>query len=193
MIANMDREKLINAIIFFAENTRNCSKTKLFKLLFLLDFEHYKATGRSVTGYEYFALPRGPVPLVVHEEFDIDSPPADLEQAVDIIPEEYYGHKRFLVKPKQPFDSEIFSRRELKLLNQLAEEYRFENATDMVDVTHAENSAWDKIWNNGKGAWNKIPYEISLGDGSYADGIMAIASERSAFISHFTSEKFMGH
>ena len=40
MLINHEREKLINAIIYFAKNTRFLGKTKLCKLLYFLDFEH---------------------------------------------------------------------------------------------------------------------------------------------------------
>lgn len=190
MIVNMDREKLINTIIFFSESTRNCSKVKLFKLLFLLDFEHFKATGRTVTGSDYFALPLGPVPLALHDEFDNDPPARDFADSVEIKEDEFFGYRRFLVKPRKPFDSNIFSKRELKLLNSLAEQYRFQTATEMVDVTHAENSAWDRIWNEGKGIGDKIPYEFSLANEEESFTMSKVKQERDDFISHFSSQKF---
>jgi hypothetical protein len=54
-LRNRDREKLIQAILYFALNTQHLGKTKLFKLLYLLDFDHFRHTGRSVTGMEYRA------------------------------------------------------------------------------------------------------------------------------------------
>ena len=59
MLIDHHREKLINAIIFFLQNTKYCGKTKLFKLLYLLDFMHFRATGRSVTGMKYYAWGHG--------------------------------------------------------------------------------------------------------------------------------------
>lgn len=35
MLISREREKLINAILFFASNTHFCGKVKLFKLLYL--------------------------------------------------------------------------------------------------------------------------------------------------------------
>ena len=52
MINTYHREKLINAIIYFAQNTKYCGKIKLFKLLYFLDFWHFKQTGKSVTGLD---------------------------------------------------------------------------------------------------------------------------------------------
>ena len=39
------REKLLNAIVYFANHTKSCGKTKLYKLLYYLDFTHFKETG----------------------------------------------------------------------------------------------------------------------------------------------------
>ena len=55
MLVSRSRDKLINSILFFAEHTRALGKIKLFKLLYLLDFEHFRKTGRPVTGMEYRA------------------------------------------------------------------------------------------------------------------------------------------
>ena len=44
MLVNHNREKLINTAIYFADQTRHCGKIKLIKLLYLLDFEHYRQT-----------------------------------------------------------------------------------------------------------------------------------------------------
>ena len=68
MLINSERQKLIHAIIYFASNTRACSKIKMFKLLYFLDFEHFKTTGRSVTGLKYSAWKFGPVPTSLVSE-----------------------------------------------------------------------------------------------------------------------------
>ena len=80
MISTHHREKLIHAIVFFAKKTRHCGKTKLFKLLYLLDFDHFRETGRSVTGLKYYAGEMGPVPVALAEEWDEFEP--DLKVAI---------------------------------------------------------------------------------------------------------------
>jgi uncharacterized phage-associated protein len=70
MIITHRREKFIQAIIFFSLKTKYCGKTKLFKLLYLLDFEHFRQTGRSVTGMDYYAWEMGPVPVALAEEWN---------------------------------------------------------------------------------------------------------------------------
>ena len=70
MLISRNRQKIINAIVYFAANTQNCGKVKLFKLLYLLDFAHFRETGRSVTGLDYHAWKMGPVPFDLMQEWD---------------------------------------------------------------------------------------------------------------------------
>src|SRR5690348_10199025 len=68
MIVSRDREKLINAIIYFLNNTKHCHTLKLYKLLNFSDFEHFRQTGRTITGLTYKAWQKGPVPTDLHAE-----------------------------------------------------------------------------------------------------------------------------
>ena len=43
------KEKRINAIRYFCKNTKDLTETKLYKLLYFLDFLHFKEVGRPVT------------------------------------------------------------------------------------------------------------------------------------------------
>lgn len=72
MLINHNREKLLNAIIYFLKNTKYCGLTKLCKLLYYLDFMHFRETGRAVTGLDYFAWDFGPVPQTLY--FELKSP-----------------------------------------------------------------------------------------------------------------------
>ncbi|MNW04195.1 hypothetical protein D3C71_2002520 [compost metagenome] len=52
----------------------------------------------------------------------------------------------------------------------------------MIDVTHEQNGAWDKIWNNGNGAHKPIPYELSIKeDAPEREDLLAIASENAMY------------
>lgn len=61
MLTNHERQKLVEAVLYFATNVKKLGKVKLFKLLYFLDFEHFRDTGRSVTGMDYVAWKMGPV------------------------------------------------------------------------------------------------------------------------------------
>ena len=162
MLISHNREKLINAAIYFADNTQHCGKIKLIKLLYLLDFEHYRQTGVSVTGLEYRAMKMGPVPMALFEEWEALEP--DFAEAVDIVPEQVIHYVRETVRPKRAFDDSHFSRRELRLLAQLAERFRQDYSQPMINVTHAERGPWDAIWDNGRGNLERIPYSLAIRD-----------------------------
>lgn len=164
MIKTHEREKLLNAIIYFAEHTKHCGKTKIFKLLFLLDFEHYKATGRNVTGSQYRAIQLGPVPSEFFAEFD--APKEDFLDAVEISPARMIDYAMYRIAPKRAFDPSHFSKRELRLLDAIASEHKDKTATQMVDLTHAENGVWDRVYADGAGSYELIPYELALDDES---------------------------
>lgn len=175
MIVTHHRDKLIQAIIFFAKHTKHCGKTKLFKLLYLLDFEHFKQTGHSVTGLNYYAWEKGPVPVALEDEWDEFKP--DLASAIRIKPESLFSYSRQTVVPQREFDDSYFSKRELDLMRQIAEKYRGHFANDMVDVTHAENGAWDKVWAGGEGHNQPIDYKLSLEGSPVKDQIEKAAEE----------------
>lgn len=160
MLRNHDREKLIQTIVFFARNTRFLGKIKLFKLLYLLDFEHFRSTGRSVTGLDYRAWKFGPAPVTLYQEWDELEP--DMGAAIEILPEQVYDYRRETVAPRSEFNNSHFTKRELRIMEDIASRYRDEYSPKMIDVTHAENGAWAKVWNNGEGSDQPIPYDLAI-------------------------------
>lgn len=162
MLISRDREKLLNIIVYFARNTRYCGKTKLFKLLYLLDFQHFRATGRSVTGLEYKAWKLGPVPFPLMQEWDAFEP--DLAAAVDVVPEAVFDYDRLRIEPKAEFDDRQFTKRELELMHALAERHRDDMTGPLVGLTHEERGPWDKIWDGGRGNDQRIPYALAVPD-----------------------------
>jgi uncharacterized phage-associated protein len=154
MIITHHREKLINAIIYFAKNTRYCGKTKLMKLLFFLDFCHFKQTGKSVTGLDYYAWEMGPVPKDLFEELDAMKP--DLKGAVNIAS----GDFRKII-PRKAFDQRHFAKREMELLEKLSFIFSDAKAEDMIEVTHLKNEPWHKTLVQ-KGPFSKIDYLLAI-------------------------------
>jgi uncharacterized phage-associated protein len=162
VLLNRSRQKLLNAVVFFARTTRHVGKIKLYKLLYLLDFEHFRQTGKSVTGLNYNAWKFGPVPIPLAEEWDAPEP--DMAQAFHIEPERVYDYWRYSVVPNVEFDPSHFSKRELSIMNELAERYRDVFSPEMIDVTHAQNGAWSRVWNDGAGRDRRIDYELALSE-----------------------------
>ena len=178
-----NRSRLVNAIVFFAENVEYCGKIKLFKLLYLLDFEHFRQTGKSVTGVGYQAWKYGPVPMELMEEWDDMSD--DINRAIHIEPEKIIDYIRDTVKVNEGirFDADDFTPRQLRIMNGLAARYRDTRSPDMIDVTHEQNGAWDKIWRGGEGSYHVIPYELAIGDDVVdRDAFLAIDEEQKMYL-----------
>jgi uncharacterized phage-associated protein len=172
------REKLLQAIVYFAHHTKNLGKTKLTKLLYFLDFIHFRQTGKSVTGLDYYAWDFGPVPRDLWQELsDPETMPDDLKRVIAIqpIPTQRGGELQ-KIAPRKEFDPKFFSPREIKILSTVAEIFAEANAEDMVEASHLKNQPWDKTV-KGKGKGEYIDYLLAV-DGS-ADALpLEVIEER---------------
>jgi uncharacterized phage-associated protein len=164
MFVSHDREKLLNAIVYFLRETNHCHTLKLFKLLNFADFEHFRQAGRTIFGLEYRALPMGPVPTKIFDEIKRGGA-ADLKAAVvlsEIKDEISDALLRRDLKPKVAFDKKWFTKRELKVLQRIAEFFRDLKAADMSEFSHQNKKPWADIYNDGKGKGHLIPPELAL-------------------------------
>ncbi len=142
---NTYREKLLNTVLFFAKKTKYPSLVKMFKLLFFLDFYHFKMTGRSVTNLDYFALPFGPVPTSFYEEVKKGNVPEDMKDKLTMIPlETERGTPAFEFKAKKQPDLAVFTPREKQLLDNLAFTFKNTSPSQMSEISHLKNKPWDK-------------------------------------------------
>jgi uncharacterized phage-associated protein len=164
MFVSRDREKLINAIIYFLEATNHCHTLKLFKLLNFSDFEHFRQTGRTMFGLEYRALPKGPVPTKLYDEIKSGGD-ADLKAAIklfevkDEITDELLRRD---LTARVAFDKKWFSRREIKIIERIAEFFRDLKASDMSEFSHENQKPWMAVYNGGKGTGQLIRPELVL-------------------------------
>ncbi len=180
MLIDHSREKLLNVINFFARNTANLGKIKLFKLLYLLDFEHFRQTGRSVTGLEYHAWKLGPVPILLMQEWEQPAP--DFLESLRIEPEPVIDHVRQMIRPVAEFDERHFSRRELRLMEYFANDFRDALSQPMIDATHAEGLPWVKVWTE-QGMNAPIPYDLAVEkDTPESEAILEAAREYEAML-----------
>jgi uncharacterized phage-associated protein len=160
MLVDRSREKLINAIIYFAENTRACGKIKLFKLLYFFDFEHFRQTGRNITGMEYFAWKMGPVPTALYDEINVLS--SDMADKVKFSTIPYRDGEMLKITPLAKFDESHFSKRELRIIKQLVKEFKDTLADDMIEKTHLKHLPWHRVYVEEGKKQGHIPYEYAL-------------------------------
>jgi uncharacterized phage-associated protein len=164
MIVERQREKLINAIIYFVQNTKHCHTLKLFKLLNFLDFEHYRQTGRSVTGQRYVAWKQGPAPNALWHELQKGGG-KDFQRAILLVAEKDDLTEKLLrreLKPKTSFDKKIFTKRELAIMERLAFFFADLKAENMSDFSHKQGLPWKTVFGKGEGEGKEIPISLAL-------------------------------
>lgn len=161
MIIDHSREKLINAAIYFVKNTKYCGITKLMKLLALLDFTHFKQTGRPVTNQIYYTWPFGPVPKRFYEELKkpIKEIPEDIAESIAVIPTE--DGKFLKITAKKNFEATHFTQRELDLLQKLAFIFNDIPTEKVVEITHLKNEPWLRT-KETKGMYKPIDYMLAI-------------------------------
>lgn len=181
-MSKANRNRLVNALLFFAQNTKNAGKVKLFKLIYLLDFEHFRLTGRSVTGLNYEAWTLGPVPRDLKDEWKSGFA-QDLAQLVHVERERVIDHMRETLVPNAGanFDDSYFTPRQIGIMHQLAARYGETYSPEMIDVTHEQNGAWSKIWRDGEGRNDIIPYELAA-TGENREEVLKAADDYSAYV-----------
>jgi uncharacterized phage-associated protein len=162
MFVSRDREKLLNAIIYFLRETSHCHTLKLFKLLNFADFEHFRQTGRTITGLDYRALLMGPVPTKLYDEIKRGGD-KDLRTAVKLVEVKDDITDALLrrdLNAKTAFDKKWFTPRELKVLARIAEFFRDLPAVDMSKFSHENKKPWASVYRDGKGNGQLIPPEL---------------------------------
>jgi uncharacterized phage-associated protein len=164
MFVSRNREKLINAILYFLRETKHCHTLKLFKLLNFADFEHFRQIGRTITGLDYRALPKGPVPTKLYEELKRGGD-QDLKAAIalfEVKDEITDALLRRDLKARAEFDKQWFSKRELQVLARVAEFFRDLKAEDMTEFSHENKRPWASTYDDGKGTGKLIDPDLVL-------------------------------
>lgn len=155
---DIQRKKLLEAIVFFTQNTKWCGSIKLFKLLFFLDMLNFRETGRSVTGLHYTAWPMGPVPVPLFEE--LRAPKADLAEKVAIThpPKNDLESESKLTKitPKAKWADLYLTTREKRIAQELADIFLETTSDDMSQVSHAKGGPWEKAKDRSPGKWKGV-------------------------------------
>lgn len=168
---NLTQEKIVNGIKYFVNNTNNVGRTKLFKLLFFWDFLYFKKYGKSITGYDYFTYPFGPVPKELFNQIIQDKLPSYLEDHFlfeEVKKDDDYDdqYKKFLIKPKRSqYDLSCFSQSEKEVLEEVTFIYKEATASQMTEITHLPKTPWHKT-KVDKGMDALIDYVLALDEQS---------------------------
>lgn len=130
----MNVKKYVNAILFFIENVQNLGRTKLYKLLYFVDFDHYEKYGEAVTGESYQNKELGPVPANAEELIS----KMKEDGLIDIVPEPVIDFIRHKFVAKVHHDLKVFSHTEIEILYEVASKWAHHTANEIVSATHGE-------------------------------------------------------
>lgn len=136
-------EKFVNMILFYITNAP--FKTRLNKLLFYADFNHFKNHCFSISGIKYAAIPNGPVPDQYATIFGIIERNGFL--STELIDDfEYEG---FVSKTE--FDGNLFTDEELKTMQSVFDTFQYKKTKEIIDLSHKE-----KAWTENKKTNSKL-------------------------------------
>ena len=132
----LQQAKYENAILYFVQHCNNhyLGATKLNKLLYYLDFLHYRDEGATVTGDEYVHLEYGPVPKKVTEIIGGLCEKGSLE----VIDTPFGSTSRKSYVAKTPVDEAVFSETEKQMLRAICERFKKYDTDTIVAQTHLE-------------------------------------------------------
>ncbi|MCL5991168.1 MAG: Panacea domain-containing protein, partial [Bacteroidetes bacterium] len=165
-------QKILNAIKYFLKNTKNVRLTKLFKLLYFLDFMYFGKHGLSVTCLDYYTYPFGPVPKELYLKISNNELPEFYNKEMQFIKgkgNEEFSNPVYTINLKnRKIDLDCFSFYEKEMLKQVAEIFKEADANVMIEASHFKNLPWDKT-KNTKGMFQLIDYELALDKDSSID------------------------
>ena len=125
-------EKIGHTIVYFSQNIQNLSKTKILKLLYILDEISIKKSGLPFLNLRYKVWKFGPVAE------DLSSETKLLDKF--ILKNDDEGVRK--ICPKIPFCDDEFSDNEIELMNYVINKYGNLTAKDLISYTHRINSPW---------------------------------------------------
>lgn len=135
-------EKTANAIAYLAYKRRGLTKKQICKLLYFADKEHLLQYGRPITGDEYHALPQGHVPSRGLNMMDGKTQWNVTQADIDLLRKfGHLDHWEFVVDHEP--DSTVFSRSDLRILDEILDRLGGYTAKQLEDLSHQEPS-WRK-------------------------------------------------
>lgn len=126
--------KIGNSVIYMAERVPDLSKTKLLKLLYILDEISIKKCGIPVLNLKYKVWKFGPV----SEELfiDLSSDPVLLQNYI------HHDFEGQIIVRKKEFNDDEFSENEIEFMDFVVDNFGTKSAKELVLYTHRANAPW---------------------------------------------------
>ena len=129
-------EKIGNTVVYLSKKIPQLSKTKLLKLLYILDEISIKKSGIPFLNLKYKVWKFGPV----SEELfiDLSSELKILENYIEKNNEEGVN----FITPIVDFNDDEFSDNDIELMDLIIEKFGNKSAKELISYTHRTNSPW---------------------------------------------------
>lgn len=128
-------EKIGNTLIYLSDKVGEFNKTKILKLLFLLEESSIKKYGYPFFGVEFQLWKYGPVLKDVY---------IDLSEEEPLILKRYIKRVQNIFSPIASFNDDEFSNNDLELMDTIISFSKNLSASQLVNYTHDSNSLWSK-------------------------------------------------
>ena len=129
-------DKIGNSVVYLSEKIPQLSKTKLLKLLYILDELSIKKSGIPFLNLKYKVWKFGPV----SEELfiDLSSETKILEDFIQKNSDEGVNY----ITPIVEFNDDEFSDNDIELMDYVIENFGDKTAKELIKYTHRKNSPW---------------------------------------------------
>nr|WP_315153489.1 type II toxin-antitoxin system antitoxin SocA domain-containing protein [uncultured Flavobacterium sp.] len=152
---NPSFEKFTEMVVFFSEQLKPY-KTKMNKLLFYADFLMFKQSCFSISGVRYNAINMGPVPHNFQSIFEYLANEDKIDVHAYEFPNGGFG-EQFIARPDRPFNTSLFSEKELNVLHKVASTFEKTTTNDIIEISHLE-----KAWRENEQTKSVISYEYAF-------------------------------
>jgi DNA-binding transcriptional regulator YiaG len=136
-----DIKKFANVIKRVAEKAKPF-KTSLNKILFYIDFAHYKKNGFAITGCQYSAIQMGPVPNWFETTYEKLAEKNEFEIHYHLLQEGNFG-VQFKARKDNRCDEALFTQEEIQTMDEVINLLGKKRAKELIDTSH-EEIAWIK-------------------------------------------------
>lgn len=128
-------EKIGNTVIYLSTRVSELARTKLLKIIFLLEQESIKKYGKPFFGLDFKIWQFGPVVEPIYNE---------ITETTHIF-KDYFSKNQFdEFDALREFNDDEFSDNDIALLDEMVAFAKHKIAKDFVRITHAEDSLWKK-------------------------------------------------
>jgi uncharacterized phage-associated protein len=127
--------RLGNSLVYLSNGVSEFNKTKILKLLFLLEESSVKKFGNPFFGFDFQIWKYGPVLKDVY---------IDLSEENPLLLKDFLKKDSSEFVPLVIFNDDEFSDNDIYLMDKIIEFAKHKNASDLVKYTHGDNSLWKK-------------------------------------------------